>query len=96
MLAALKKAIKDEEAEAAGPSAFEIEVSKARELLDHDLLGKEFQLMQGEREVMNLLSSTWVANRGLGSMKKTFTMVTEASASKAASLDRFFRASRGR
>jgi hypothetical protein len=63
------------------------EMEKLKKNLDMPLLSREFALMKSERDVMELLSSTWVTNQGLGSMKKTFGMISNASASKTASLD---------
>ena len=66
---------------------FEKDVKKVKETLDMPVIERELRLMKGERDVMELLSTTWVANRGLGSMKKTFAMTTQAAASKTATLD---------
>ena len=63
------------------------ELDVAKKQLDMPNVAREFQLRKSERDVMELLSSTWVTNKGLGSMKKTFDMNTEAAASKTASLD---------
>lgn len=63
------------------------ELEKLKKKIDMPLINREFALMKSERDVMELLSSTWVTNQGLGSMKKTFGTISNASASKTASLD---------
>ena len=67
------------------PNTSELNFTKKQ--LDMPMMTREFQLMKSERDVMELLSSTWATNKGLSSIKKTFAMNTEAAASKASSLD---------
>ena len=56
-------------------------------VLDEEALRREFTVRKGERDVMMLLSSTWETDHSSGSMKKAFTTVSDAAASKSSQLD---------
>jgi hypothetical protein len=62
-------------------------MEKTMKVLDMETLRREFALRKGEKDVMMLLSSTWETDHSLGSMKKAFSTVSDAAASKSSQLD---------
>lgn len=63
------------------------DMEKTMKVLDMETLRREFALRKGEKDVMMLLSSTWETDHSLGSMKKAFSTVSDAAASKSSQLD---------
>jgi hypothetical protein len=63
------------------------DMEKTMKVLDMETLRREFALRKGEKDAMMLLSSTWETDHSLGSMKKAFSTVSDAAASKSSQLD---------